>query len=215
MSMNFNDLLDKLTQRKLNLITGQDLIQWLSENVKVTPYISLSKKYGIASLIKKQYRELVSAEDMDDFSLEYVNLQYDIISTFYILLAYVDIVAPTDKMTIENYDLLMSTGFSNYVMCYAGDDYKDFVAKCEKLTGIRDLEILNEFITEIGKRLDITNIQDIRKELNKMDMRKLGLIESVARLNDPLTTEVADTLKVAAREKAKEEMKAKTENTKE
>ena len=213
--MNFNDLLDKLTQRKLNLITGQDLIQWLSENVKVTSYISISKKYGIASLIKKQYRELVSAEDIDDFSLEYVNLQYDIISTFYILLAYVDIVAPTDKMTIENYDLLMSTGFSNHVMCYAGDDYKDFVAKCEKLTGIRDLEILNEFITEIGKRLDITNIQDIRKELNKMDMRKLGLIESVARLNDPLTTEVADTLKVAAREKAKEEMKAKTENTKE
>ena len=213
--MNFNDLLDKLTQRKLNLITGQDLIQWLSENVKVTSYISLSKKYGIASLIKKQYRELVSVEDMDDFSLEYVNLQYDIISTFYILLAYVDIVAPTDKMTIENYDLLMSTGFSNYGMCYAGDDYRDFVAKCEKLTGIRDLEILNEFITEIGKRLDITNIQEIRKELNKMDMRKLGLIESVARLNDPLTTEVADTLKVAAREKAKEEMKAKTENTKE
>ena len=165
--------------------------------------------------IKKQYRELVSAEDMDDFSLEYVNLQYDIISTFYILLSYVDIVARTDKMTIENYDLLMSTGFSNYVMCYAGDDYKDFVAKCEKLTGIRDLEILNEFMTEIGKRLDITNIQEIRKELNKMDMRKLGLIESVARLNDPLTTEVADTLKVAAREKAKEEMKAKTENTKE
>lgn len=215
MSMNFNDLLDKLTQRKLNLITGQDLVQWLSENVKVAPYISLSKKYGIASLIKKQYRELVSAEDMDDFSLEYVNLQYDIISTFYILLSYVDIVAPTDKMTIENYDLLMSTGFSNYVMCYAGGDYKDFVAKCEKLTGIRDLEILNEFMTEIGKRLDIANIQEIRKELNKMDMRKLGLIESVARLNDPITTEVADTLKVAAREKAKEEMKAKTENTKE
>ena len=48
-----------------------------------------------------------------------------------------------------------------------------------------------------------------------MDMRKLGLIESVARLNDPLTTEVADTLKVAAREKAKEEMKANTENSKE
>ena len=74
--MNFNDLLDKLTQRKLNLITGQDLIQWLSENVKVTSYISLSKKYGIASLIKKQYKELVSVEDMDDFSLEYVNLHY-------------------------------------------------------------------------------------------------------------------------------------------
>ena len=54
--MNFNDLLDKLTQRKLNLITGQDLIQWLSENVKATSYISLSKKYCFASLIKKQYR---------------------------------------------------------------------------------------------------------------------------------------------------------------
>lgn len=213
--MNFNDLLDKLTQRKLNLITGQELVQWLSENVKVIPYIPLSKKYGIASLIKQQYRELVSAEDMDDFSLEYVNLQYDVISTFYILLAYVDIAAPMDKMTIENYDILMSTGFSNYIMCYAGDDYKDFVTKCEKLTGIRDLEILNEFMTEIGQRLDISNIQEIRKELNKMDMRKLGLIESVAKLNDPITTEVADTLKAAAHEKAKEEMKAKVENAKE
>lgn len=213
--MNFNDLIDKLTQRKLNLITAQDLVQWLSDNVKVTPYISLSKKYSIASMIKNSYRQLVSNEDMDDFSLEYINLQYDVISTFYILFAYIDMVVPMDKMTIENYDLIMSSGFSNYIMCYAGDDYKDFVAKCEKLTGIRDLEILHEFMTQIAERFDISNIQEIRKELNKLDMRKLGLIESVARFNDPLTAEVADTLKVAAREKAKEEMKANMENTKE
>lgn len=213
--MNFNDLIDKLTQRKLNLITAQDLVQWLSDNVKVTPYISLSKKYSIASMIKSSYRQLVSNEDMDDFSLEYINLQYDVISTFYILFAYIDMVVPMDKMTIENYDLIMSSGFSNYIMCYAGDDYKDFVAKCEKLTGIRDLEILHEFMTQIAERFDISNIQEIRKELNKLDMRKLGLIESVARFNDPLTAEVADTLKVAAREKAKEEMKTNTENTKE
>lgn len=213
--MNFNDLIDKLTQRKLNLITAQDLVQWLSDNVKVTPYISLSKKYSIASMIKNSYRQLVSNEDIDDFSLEYINLQYDVISTFYILFAYVDMVVPMDKMTIENYDLIMSSGFSNYIMCYAGDDYKDFVAKCEKLTGIRDLEILHEFMTQVAERFDISNIQEIRKELNKLDMRKLGLIESVARFNDPLTAEVADTLKVAAHEKAKEEMKANTENTKE
>lgn len=213
--MNFNDLIDKLTQRKLNLITAQDLVQWLSDNVKVTPYISLSKKYSIASMIKNSYRQLVSNEDMDDFSLEYINLQYDVISTFYILFTYIDMVVPMDKMTIENYDLIMSSGFSNYIMCYAGDDYKDFVAKCEKLTGIRDLEILHEFMTQIAERFDISNIQEIRKELNKLDMRKLGLIESVARFNDPLTAEVADTLKVAAREKAKEEMKTNTENTKE
>lgn len=213
--MNFNDLIDKLTQRKLNLITAQDLVQWLSDNVKVTPYISLSKKYSIASMIKNSYRQLVSNEDMDDFSLEYINLQYDMISAFYILFAYIDMVVPMDKMTIENYDLIMSSGFSNYIMCYAGDDYKDFVAKCEKLTGIRDLEILHEFMTQIAERFDISNIQEIRKELNKIDMRKLGLIESVARFNDPLTAEVADTLKVAAREKAKEEMKTNTENTKE
>lgn len=213
--MNFNDLIDKLTQRKLNLITAQDLVQWLSDNVKVTPYISLSKKYSIASMIKNSYRQLVSNEDMDDFSLEYINLQYDVISAFYILFAYIDMVVPIDKMTIENYDLIMSSGFSNYIMCYAGDDYKDFVAKCEKLTGIRDLEILHEFMTQIAERFDISNIQEIRKELNKLDMRKLGLIESVARFNDPLTAEVADTLKVVAREKAKEEMKTDTGNTKE
>jgi len=213
--MNFNDLIDKLTQRKLNLITAQDLVQWLSDNVKVIPYISLSKKYSIASMIKNSYKQFVSNEDMDDFSLEYINLQYDVISTFYILFAYIDTVVPMDKMTIENYDLIMSSGFSNYIMCYAGDDYKDFVAKCEKLTGIRDLEILHEFMTQVAERFDISNIQEIRKELNKLDMRKLGLIESVARFNDPLTAEVADTLKVAAREKAKEEMKANTENTKE
>nr|DAF83956.1 MAG TPA: hypothetical protein [Caudoviricetes sp.] len=213
--MNFNDLIDKLTQRKLNLITAQDLVQWLSDNVKVTPYISLSKKYSIASMIKNSYKQLISNEDMDDFSLEYINLQYDVISAFYILFAYIDMVVPIDKMTIENYDLIMSSGFSNYIMCYAGDDYKDFVAKCEKLTGIRDLEILHEFMTQIAERFDISNIQEIRKELNKLDMRKLGLIESVARFNDPLTAEVADTLKVAAREKAKEEMKDNTENVKE
>lgn len=213
--MNFNDLIDKLTQRKLNLITAQDLVQWLSDNVKVTPYISLSKKYSVASMIKNSYRQLVSNEDMDDFSLEYINLQYDVISAFYILFAYIDMAVPIDKITIENYDLIMSSGFSNYIMCYAGDDYKDFVAKCEKLTGIRDLEILHEFMTQIAERFDISNIQEIRKELNKLDMRKLGLIESVARFNDPLTAEVADTLKVAAREKAKEEMKTDTGNTKE
>lgn len=213
--MIFNDLIDKLTQRKLNLITAQDLVQWLSDNVKVSPYISLSKKYSIASMIKNSYRQLVSNEDMDDFSLEYINLQYDVISTFYILFTYIDMVVPMDKMTIENYDLIMSSGFSNYIMCYAGDDYKDFVAKCEKLTGIRDLEILHEFMTQVAERFDISNIQEIRKELNKLDMRKLGLIESVARFNDPLTAEVADTLKVAAREKAKEEKKANTKNTKE
>lgn len=196
--MTFNDLIDKLNQRKLNLITGQDLIQWLSENVKVSKYISISNKYYIASMIKNQYKSVTNSDDIDDFSIEYSNLQYDIISTFYILMSYVNIIVPVDKMNAENYDLLMSTEFNSYVMCYASDDYKDFVSKCEKLTGIRNLEIVHEFITEIGRKFNIDNIQEIRKEINKIDMRKLGLLESVVKFNDKTTSDVVESIKAAA-----------------
>lgn len=196
--MTFNDLIDKLNQRKLNLITGQDLIQWLSENVKVSKYIPISNKYYIASMIKNQYKSVTNSDDIDDFSIEYSNLQYDIISTFYILMSYVNIIVPVDKMNAENYDLLMSTEFNNYIMCYASDDYKDFVSKCEKLTGIRNLEIVHEFITEIGRKFNIDNIQEIRKEINKIDMRKLGLLESVVKFNDKTTSDVVESIKAAA-----------------
>lgn len=200
--MTFNNIIDKLKQRKTNLITSQDLIQWLSDNVKVLTYIPITTKYYIASLIKNQYKNSVNFGDAEDFNIEYYNLQYDIISTFYILMSYVNIVVPSDKMTPENYDLLMSTDFYGYIMCYASDDYRDFVSKCEKLTGIRNLEIINQFITEIGNRFNITNIQDIRKEINKIDMRKLGLLESIVKFNDKSKVDIMEAIDSAAKKEA-------------
>lgn len=200
--MTFNNLIDKLNQRKLNLITNQDLVQWFSDNIKVLTYIPITNKYYIASMIKNQYKSVVNFDDFDDFNIEYYNLQYDIISTFYILMSYVNIIVPNDKMTPENYDLLMSTGFYNYVMCYASDDYKDFVSKCEKLTGIRNVEIINQFITEIGSRFNISNIQEIRKEINKIDMRKLGLLESVAKFNDKSKADIIESIDDIAKKEA-------------
>lgn len=200
--MTFNNLIDKLNQRKLNLITSQELVQWLSDNIKVLTYIPITTKYYIASMIKNQYKNIVNIDDIDDFNIEYYNLQYDIISTFYIIMSYVNIIVPIDKMTPENYDMLMSTGFYNYVMCYASDDYKDFVYKCEKLTGIRNLEIINQFITEIGDKFNISNIQEIRKEINKIDMRKLGLLESVTKFNDKTKADIIESIDASAKKEA-------------
>lgn len=209
--MTFNDLLDKLTQRKLNLVTAQELTQWLTDNLKVKNYIPLAQKYSVAGTIKRAYQQSLP-EDPDDFNIQFANLRYDIISTFYILLSYVDVPVDEDKLTIDSYDLLISSGFYNYIMCYAGSDYNDFVAKCERLTGIRDLEITHEFMIQLGQKLDVSNFEQMRKEINKIDMRKLGLLESVAKLNDPLTAEVAATLRTTAHEKIKEESKKRAES---
>lgn len=198
--MKFSELHDKLAQRQSNLITDQDVVKWLSSSVKMKKYIPIIRKYAIISLIQDSYKSLLDENNDGDFDIAYLNMSYEVVRTMRLLLEYTDVEYSMSDITIANYDLLCGTNFYSYIMLYAKEDFDSFTDKCDRATGIRDLQILHEIVNEIGDRFNIDNLSKVREEINKLDMRKLGLLESVAKMNDPTVAQVADAMKKQAKE---------------
>jgi len=196
--MKFSELHDKLAQRQSNLITDQDVIKWLSSSIKMKKYVPVIRKYAVIGVIQNTYKTLLDENNKGDFDIAYLNMSYDIVRTIRLLLEYTDVEYSMSDITMSNYDLLCGTNFYSYVMLYAKEDYDNFVDKCDRATGIRDLQILHEVVNEIADKFNIDNLSKVREEINKMDMRKLGLLESVAKLNDPTVAQIADVMKKQA-----------------
>lgn len=204
--MTFNTLKDKLLQYELSLATKQELVAWFVQNVKTITYVPILRKHSIAGIIADEYKLLVEAED--DYTKEFLYLRYDVVSTLNILFAYVeDIQFTTSDITIENYDLIMKSGFFDFVYSRAKYDFDAFVKKCDRMTGINDLQMFNNLLDGFARVYSVENVENVRKEINKIDMRKLSLLESVAKLNDQNTAEVVSAMK----KKSLEESKGKVE----
>lgn len=208
--MLFNELMDKLNERVSNKITANELVEWFRGNLPVKRYVPITSKYAISGIVTRKMRSSLDYGS-DDFDISYMNLRYDVISTFHILLSYVDVKFSDDVVNAKNYDTIVTSGLYDYIMLYAEKDYRDFKEICSKVSGIRDLEILNNFFKIISERFSVDGIENVRKEINKIDMRKLKLLESVAKMNDPLTAQVVQAMKDTSSAQLADTLKSKTD----
>lgn len=206
MNISFNDLHDKLLQRVDNLISRDELYDWLDNNLEVKNYLPLTTKYAEIRIFSDKFKDDVDS-NIDDKDVDFIYFVYDLNQLFVFLFAYTDIVVLSKNRTIENYDLIMKSGFFDYVMQYCKNDYESVVEKCNKVTGIEDVNTIKSFTMAIGSYPSVEEMERIRDIVNnEIDRDKLEIIKAVEEYNNPVMkkiTEVieSDSLKEAVKEK--------------
>ena len=206
MSISFNDLHDKLLQRVDNLISRDELYDWLDNNLEVKNYLPLTTKYAEIRIFSDKFKDDVDS-NIDDKDVDFIYFVYDLNQLFVFLFAYTDIVVLSKNRTIENYDLIMKSGFFDYMMQYCKNDYESVIEKCDKVTGIEDVNIIKSFTMAIGSYPSVEEMERIRDIVNnEIDKDKLEIIKAVEEYNNPVMEKIAevvksDSLKEAVKEK--------------
>ena len=206
MDISFNDLHNKLLQRVDNLISRDELYDWLDNNLEVKNYLPLTTKYAEIRIFSDKFKDDVDS-NIDDKDVDFIYFVYDLNQLFVFLFAYTDIVVLSKNRTIENYDLIMKSGFFDYMMQYCKNDYESVIEKCNKVTGIEDVNIIKSFTMAIGSYPSVEEMERIRDIVNnEIDKDKLEIIKAVEEYNNPVMEKIAevvksDSLKEAVKEK--------------
>lgn len=202
MAISFNDLHDIMAQRNNGLISKEKLYLWLDENVQIKTYIPLVNKYAIIKLFSENIKSGMGEEG--EYNTDAILLYYDINQLFSLLFAYTDVIVTTKDRSLDNYDLIMTSGFYDYIYnyCGCGRDYDELVKKCDNTTGINSICIMEQIVQAIGKQPTVFEMRQMANIINNdVDKDKLELIKTIQEYNNPTMKKVVDAIsKESARE---------------
>lgn len=210
MAISFNDLHHIMAQRNNGLISKEKLYLWLDENVQIKTYIPLVNKYAIIKLFSENIKSGMGEEG--EYNTDAILLYYDINQLFSLLFAYTDIVVTTKDRSLDNYDLIMTSGFYDYIYnyCGCGRDYDELVKKCDNTTGINSICIMEQIVQAIGKQPTVSEMRQMANIINNdVDKDKLELIKTIQEYNNPTMKKVVDAI---SKESAKEVMNKVTKD---
>mgnify|MGYP006956013679 CR=1 FL=1 len=210
MAINFNDLHDIMAQRNNGLISKEKLYLWLDENVQIKTYIPLVNKYAIIKLFSENIKSGMGEEG--EYNTDAILLYYDINQLFSLLFAYTDVVVTTKDRNLDNYDLIMTSGFYDYIYnyCGCGRDYDELVKKCDNTTGINSICIMEQIVQAIGKQPTVSEMRQMANIINNdIDKDKLELIKTIQEYNNPTMKKVVNAI---SKESAKEVMNKVTKD---
>lgn len=205
--MNFTDLHDKMFQVTSGLLTRDAFFKWLNENIEVTKYLPIVNKYGVIRRFSDKFQE-----DMEEYmgredkpGLDFLYLMYDINIMFNVMFKYIDVIVYADQRTLDNYDLVMQSGLYDYIMYNCNSDYKELREKCDRLSGIDDLNIVSTFTEIIGNQLKVEDIREMKELVDGIDKEKLDILKAVEMFNNPL---IAGAIETIRKEEAKTAMQS-------
>lgn len=209
--MNFTDLHDKLVQFDTGLIKQREFDGWLEDNITVKKYFSIITKYALIEMLKDN---LDGIELKDSEDIYYIYMTFDIQSMFTFLSRYISIDIPFDKRTSVNYDLMMRTGFVDYVMQTCGKDYNELVSKAREVIGLENMNVIKAVAQIFSGLMDTSDLDKIQETVNNLDKDNLTLLKNIQEFNDPTTKKVVDELKKTSAEEARSKAKEKKSTTK-
>lgn len=204
--MNFTDLHDKLVQFDTGLIKQREFDGWLEDNITVKKYFSIVTKYALIEMLKDN---LDSLQLNDSEDIYYIYMTFDIQSMFTFLSRYISIDIPFDKRTTVNYDLMMRTGFVDYVMQTCGKDYNELVSKAREVIGLENMNVIKAVAQIFSGLMDTSDLEKIQETVNNLDKENLKFIQNIQEFNDPTTKKVVNELKKSAAEEAISKQKDK------
>lgn len=197
--MNFTDLHDKLVQFDTGLIKQREFDGWLEDNITVKKYFSIVTKYALIEMLKDN---LDSLQLNDSEDIYYIYMTFDIQSMFTFLSRYISIDIPFDKRTTVNYDLMMRTGFVDYVMQTCGKDYNELVSKAREVIGLENMNVVKAVAQIFSGLMNTSDLEKIQETVNNLDKENLKFIQNIQEFNNPTTKKVVNELKKSAAEEA-------------
>ena len=193
--MKFTDLHDKMGQCSNHLISKEDFYRWLDENIKVKEYLPLSVKYATISIFSEKVNSELKEYLEKNNDIGYIYMTYDINILFELLFKYVGMTIISKHRTVENYDLIMNSGFYDYVTSKCERDYKDTISKCDRATGIDSIQILKQISDIFISPPSVEDIEKIKNIINnEIDPEKLRILEAVEGYNNPLMKKINEKI---------------------
>lgn len=198
--MTFNKLIESLRKDKIDISDFKDII--------FNSYVPLADKFAVIKNlgydINKELSGLVKDEN---FGYDFIFFTYEIEKFFSLFEKYTYIRVVKSNRTVENYDIIMSTGFFDIMLKHCKDDYNDFSKMCDRVVGIDNLSITREFVNALTAENVAKNIKSIKKAFDGISKDKLETLKEIHEYNNPLYKEIFDSTVNAAREEAKKKQK--------
>ena len=182
-------------------------LQYVADNVEIYSYITMGRKYAIIDIFNAGFSFTIEQMlTVKDFNFSDVLMEYEMKKMFDIFLQYTDIHFDYKYYNCMEYDLIMQSGFYDFVNNYAHDDYEKLCKDLDTVTGIRDISIINTFNGALGNMPTIEQMQEMRDIVESLDTEKLNQISNIVAMNDPTTKAVADAIRQSAAEDAKKKL---------
>lgn len=172
-----------------------DFNDFLQENIKITKYLPIGRKYAIIDIFSTSFSYTISDMLQDKFStFSDILMKYEMDKMFDILFRYIDIDFDVRYKNSEEYDLIMQSGLYDYILQYCGKDYNRICSELDVAVGIKDMSIIQLF----NEKLSMVNIADTERMIEAIegiDKNKIDKLLKIAEMNDPLTKDVVDAIR--------------------
>lgn len=179
-----------------------------TSDIIIRNYIPFAEKFSmiknLGNNINKKINELINNED---FGYDYIFMEYELNKYFMLFNKYTSIIIKNDDMTLENYDILMSSGVFDYIYNICQKDYEDFSNLCDRVTGIDNLSITRQLSNLLTTDTVSKNLRSIKRSIDNISKEKLNTLKEIHEFNNPLYKELYDNIIKSSVKKSKDKQK--------
>lgn len=192
---------------------GTMSLKELIDTLKFRFYIPLSTKMAVADLvdiiINSNNNNSESIDILDDIlkdlgetisqkSKTDVIKDYELTKFMFIISQYIGIQIGNDNCTEEIYDLLHEIGLVDYIFDNANRDWDKFNEVVDNVTGIK-YYVLTESIMNLFNDIPTQDkLNDFKNTMENIDPEKINSVRQILDFNDPMTSQVVETMKISA-----------------
>lgn len=193
---------ENIKEQMILLINGKinssNFSKYLSENIKIESYVSISKKKDILNRFVIEFgTEYIDALMESATEVELVELyhQYEIKKLFNILFSYTNIEYGKEDITDENYDLIKMSKLYDYIHMYCIEDYALFSNMLDRASGIDSVYIAFQLNKILSTNINVQDfdvaIDKLSETLTREDVSSnLKFLNEIESLNSPFLKEV-------------------------
>lgn len=193
---------ENIKEQMILLINGKinssNFSKYLSENIKIESYVSISKKKDILNRFVIEFgTEYIDAlmESVTEVELVELYHQYEIKKLFNILFSYTNIEYGKEDITDENYDLIKMSKLYDYIHMYCIEDYALFSNMLDRASGIDSVYIAFQLNKILSTNINVQDfdvaIDKLSETLTREDISSnLKFLNEIESLNSPFLKEV-------------------------
>ena len=194
---------------------GTMSLKELIDTLKFRFYIPLATKMAVADLVDivltsgnsesidvldeilKDLDETVNQKSKTDIIKE-----YELTKFMFVVSQYIGTQIGNENCTEEVYDLLHEIGLVDYILDNANRDWDKFNDIIDNVTGIKYYALTESIMNLFNDIPTQDKLKEFTNTVENIDPEKISNLRQVLDFNDPMTSQVAEAMKITAVEEA-------------
>lgn len=184
----------ELRKNMLNM-DKKDFTKYLEDNLIIKRYLPIGQKNVIIDVCSHEATNIIESRLEDGYSnLTDIYIDIEMIKIFDFMFRYINVDFDVTYRSYSEYDLIMQSGFYNYVMFYIEKDYNYICKIFDKVMGLDQLSLF-ELLNNKLKTPNEESINELISTLDKIKNTDLTKFEHLLELNDPLNAKVTNIIR--------------------